>query len=237
VTVSAAEGQLTAGLHGALDVVRSVRDGASDQHPRVVASNSDLLIVDGWVLIGGAPVAEVELHVDGAPLLRLVSGYAREDVRSVHGEVALRSGFRGALPLCGLALGSHELTLHVGAERVACFRTTPLLVADVRAPAETSDELAVAGGVQDGASYPIGTMLRVAVRAPAAPDGEALDAGAIVDDRWFVQGRPDGERFEVLLPTEQFGLGEHTVRAAAFAGERRIEGAAAALRFVVDDGS
>jgi hypothetical protein len=222
-------------LHGALDVIRSIRDGATDQHPRVVATREDLLYVHGWVLVDGAPVGEVELDLDGAPLIRLVSGYAREDVRELHGEGALRCGFRGVLPLRGVAPGAHALALRVGAARIPCFRITPLLVAEAGAAAPTSEELALETGALEEAPCPIGTMLRVGVRAPAG-GAEPFDAGLLLDGRWFVQGRPDGERFEVLVPTEQLGLGAHTARACAFAGEQPLQ-AAAAARFVVDDGT
>ncbi len=213
-----------ADVRGTVDFVRNIRSGTQDG--RLVAARADSLLVEGWALQRLHPADGVFVLLDGAPVARMVGGINRPDLPAVFGEGTDHGGYRGIVSLRGLAAGERDLVVVAGdaVDGFAEIGRRRLLVTEPAPPlpgAELSLEL-------DGWTGEAHLGAHVTLRGRLDRNGADYDGvAAIVDDRYVINGRftADGpaEAFEVVLRSEQFGLGTVRVRVAAFAGSVRYD--------------
>jgi hypothetical protein len=238
-------------VDGRLDIVRNARTAWYEMPEVVLAGPHDTLLVEGWCSAAD-PAAELTVTVDGAARGRLVRGTARPDLVPLYGAAGERAGFRGALPLAGVAPGEHALEV-VAAAGGATFRLggIALLVAPPEPPGPLSHHVMLDVPPSGELAYPFGALVRPSGWAADAARGAAVRAAALVlDDRWVVQARAGLPRpdvaallgcaetalgFEGVLAGELLGPGPHTARALAFTADGSRLDATASVRIVVVD--
>lgn len=239
-------------VDGRLDVVRNARTAWYETPDVVLAGPHDTLLVEGWCAAGD-PATELTLTVDGAVRGRLVRGTARPDLVPLYGPASERAGFRGALPLAGIAPGEHALEVVAAAGgATARLGGVALLVAPPQPPGPLSHHATLDVPPSGELVYPFGALVRPSGWAADAAQGAAVRAAALVlDDRWVVQARgglprPDVAAllgcaetalgFEGVLAGELLGPGPHTARALAFTADgSRLDGAASVRIVLIDE--
>lgn len=87
-------------------------DSAADSKGNTALPTSATLIVSGWAGDNEdfAPVAKVQVFIDGKLAANATLGLARPDVAAVFGDAYLNSGWSANLSLAGLAAGPHTVT-------------------------------------------------------------------------------------------------------------------------------
>ncbi len=123
-------------------------DSAADNTGKTTMTPTSTLIVSGWAADSDtfAPVAKVQVLIDGTTVGNAVLGYNRQDVATAYGAAYLPSGWNATIVLNNLAVGTHTVTAVASDATLLSTVLTGQMTITIKAGIDVSESLGTIAG-------------------------------------------------------------------------------------------